>query len=46
MDLRPCDVCGEVVNVEDLDDEDVCSECRWEAEHERQLKSDYFSSLL
>lgn len=46
MDLRRCDACGEMVNTEDLDDEDVCAECRWEAEHEHQLCFDYYSRLL
>lgn len=46
MDLRRCEDCRELVNVEDLDDEDRCAECRDEAKHERQLNLDYYSRLL
>jgi hypothetical protein len=43
-DLTHCSSCGELC--EELDDEDICRACLDEAEHERQLRSDYSRSVL
>ena len=41
-DFRRCESCGHWR--EDLDDADICTDCRAEQEHLRQLRSDYYAS--
>lgn len=40
-DAYECCSCEDVTTIDDVDEDGVCSACREEQEHRRQLESDY-----